>query len=230
MPTVRRSAALGKGLRSRRAAPARVDFAARPSLGPWTPPGMTRGRLPRDVHLWFNISHNITSRFSTGARGHFPSLFCSLSRAGKTPGCTRRSGKHPPCSELCFPFPSLKALGPAPKTICRQRREAVLGAARHSPASVLRLGPPSLQLTATPPLRAPHTSCQPTALGQTLPDLPGRAWPRGRMQEHGFPQRRLKKRGVDTRQGAQDETLQAACCNGTWRAFFFIIYWGLQAV
>lgn len=97
-------------LRSHRAAPVRVDFVAWPNPGPQMPPGMTQGRLPRDIHLWFNISHNITSRFSTGARGHFPSLFCRLSRAGKIPSCRRHSGKHPAPSSACH-FPHLKHRG-----------------------------------------------------------------------------------------------------------------------
>lgn len=111
----RAGAAPRPSLCSHRAAPARVDFAAWASPGLWMPPGVTQGRLPREIHLWFNISHSITSRFSAGARGHFPSLFRHLSRAGKIPSCTWPSGKHPPCSELCFPFPSLKSAGASPE-------------------------------------------------------------------------------------------------------------------
>ena len=142
-------------LQSHRAALARVDAAAWPSPGLWMPPGMTRGGLPR-----FNISRSIASHFSSAARGHFPPLFRRLSGAGKVPSSTWPPGKHPPCSELCFLLPRFKALGPAPKPICsrpccRQRREALFGAARHSPASVLRLGLPSLWLTVTAPAEPP---------------------------------------------------------------------------
>lgn len=88
-----------------------TDFAAWPSAGLRIPLGTTQGRLPRDVHLWFNISHSITSHFSTGARGHFPSLFRRLSRAGKIPSCKDTLENTHPAPSSAFRFPYFKRWG-----------------------------------------------------------------------------------------------------------------------
>lgn len=91
--------------------------------------GMTRGRRagPASSVLASAIASLLLS--AQQAKSHFPRLFCCLSRAGKSPGCTGRCGKHPSCSI----FPSLRALEP----FCFPRPPVGFGAGKgvvHPPA------------------------------------------------------------------------------------------------